>query len=228
MLRAGLREVDADGAVLAEASTQQISQLPGCTEGRCLSRHADEVCTVMDVARREGVRVTARAQAHPLPGTPWVPGLLLDFSRHRAARARDAKDRSALVEPGAVLDSVTAAASAFGLRFGPDPSTHSRATIGGSIGNNVCGSRALRYGRTADNIETLDVVLSSGERIQCQAFRSGGSGRGRPRRSDLRWPPWSTPTAISSATYSAGSAARSPVIRSRTSSPSVDRTWRDS
>ena len=35
------------------------------------------------------------------------------------------------------------------LRFGPDPSTHTRCTIGGMIGNNACGSRALGYGRTA-------------------------------------------------------------------------------
>ena len=39
-----------------------------------------------------------------------------------------------------------------GLRFGPDPSTHTRCTIGGMIGNNACGSRALGYGRTADNV----------------------------------------------------------------------------
>src|SRR5262249_1158998 len=69
----------------------------------------------------------------------------------------DPEARTATVEPGAVLDDITRAASKYGLRFGPDPSTHSRATIGGSIGNNACGSRALGYGRTADNGVDLDV-----------------------------------------------------------------------
>ena len=45
-----------------------------------------------------------------------------------------------------------------GLRFGPDPSTHTRCTVGGMIGNNACGSRALGYGRTADNVVALTVA----------------------------------------------------------------------
>ncbi|MGN6722201.1 MAG: FAD-binding and (Fe-S)-binding domain-containing protein, partial [Marmoricola sp.] len=49
-----------------------------------------------------------------------------------------------------------------GLRFGPDPSTHTRCTIGGMIGNNACGSRALGYGRTVDNVESLTLLLADG------------------------------------------------------------------
>jgi FAD/FMN-containing dehydrogenase/Fe-S oxidoreductase len=129
----------------------------------------------MDVARKEGVPVTARGAGTSIAGNAVGDGIVLDFSRHmNRVLSVDADDRSALVEPGAILDSVSAAASAFGLRFGPDPSTHSRATIGGSIGNNACGSRALRYGRTADNVETLDVVLSSGERINARRFGAEG------------------------------------------------------
>ena len=75
-----------------------------------------------------------------------------------------------------MLDAITAAAAPHGLRFGPDPSTHSRATIGGAIGNNACGSRALRYGRTADNVLALDVVTGTGTRF------TAGRGRGEPAR----------------------------------------------
>src|SRR5207244_2050455 len=62
------------------------------------------------------------------------------------------------VEPGVVQASLQRAAAPYGLRFGPDPSTHNRCTIGGMIGNNACGSRALGYGRTSDNVVALDVV----------------------------------------------------------------------
>src|SRR5690606_24397430 len=68
--------------------------------------------------------------------------------------------------PGAVHATVQAAAAPFGLRYGPDPSTHTRCTVGGMIGNNACGNRALGYGRTADNIVALDLVTVSGERLQ--------------------------------------------------------------
>ena len=58
-----------------------------------------------------------------------------------------------------------AAARPHGLRFGPDPSTHNRCTIGGMVGNNACGSRALAYGRTSDNVLGLDVVTGAGARL---------------------------------------------------------------
>src|SRR5207245_915084 len=43
-------------------------------------------------------------------------------------------------------------------------------TIGGSIGNNACGSRAMRYGRTADNVVDLDVLLADGRRFTAGSY----------------------------------------------------------
>lgn len=64
------------------------------------------------------------------------------------------------------------AAAPYGLRFGPDPSTHTRCSIGGMIGNNACGSRALAYGRTADNVEAMTVLFGNGERATFGAATS--------------------------------------------------------
>src|SRR5581483_461672 len=86
----------------------------------------------------------------------------------------DPETRTAVAEPGAILDNITAAASRYGLRFGPDPSTHARATLGGSIGNTACGSRALRYGRTADNVVALDALTARGERFTARGFGRDG------------------------------------------------------
>ncbi len=77
----------------------------------------------------------------------------------------DAEAGTALVEPGIVQARLHQVAAEHGLRFGPDPSTRTRATLGGMIGNNACGSRALGYGRTSDNVLGLDVVTGSGERL---------------------------------------------------------------
>ena len=67
-----------------------------------------------------------------------------------------------MVQPGVVHADLQRAAAPHGLRFGPDPSTHTRCTIGGMIGNNACGSRALGYGRTVDNVVGLDVLWGPG------------------------------------------------------------------
>ena len=81
--------------------------------------------------------------------------------------------RTATVLPGTVLDDLNRAAAAHGLRVGPDPSTHSRCTVGGMIGNNACGSRSVRWGTTAENTLGLEVVTADGV---------AGGGRGRSAR----------------------------------------------
>jgi FAD/FMN-containing dehydrogenase/Fe-S oxidoreductase len=144
-------------------------------------RHVDEAAAALDVARRAGVPVTSRGAGTSIAGNAVGSGLVLDFSRHlNRVLAVDAEARTAVVEPGAILDDITAAAARHGLRFGPDPSTHSRASIGGSIGNNACGSRALRYGRTADNVVSLDVLTAAGERLTARRIGPNGPGGAGP------------------------------------------------
>ena len=137
--------------------------------------HVDEAAAALGVARQFGVPVTSRGGGTSIAGNAVGPGLVLDFSRHlNRVLAVDPQARTAVAEPGAILDDITAAAARYGLRFGPDPSTHARASIGGSIGNNACGARALRYGRTADNVVSLDVLTASGERLAARRFGRDG------------------------------------------------------
>ncbi len=138
-------------------------------------RNAEEVAAALAVCRAAGVPLTARGAGTSIAGNAVGPGLVLDFSRHLGAvRAVDPRERTATVEPGAILDALQRAAAPYGLRFGPDPSTHGRCTIGGMIGNNACGSRALAYGRTADNVLELDVLAGNGERLTLAAGGPGG------------------------------------------------------
>jgi FAD/FMN-containing dehydrogenase/Fe-S oxidoreductase len=138
-------------------------------------RHVDEAAAALAVARQLGVPVTCRGAGTSIAGNAVGTGVVLDFSRHlNRVLTIDPQARTAVVEPGAILDDITAAAAGHGLRFGPDPSTHARASIGGSIGNNACGSRALRYGRTADNVVSLDVLTAAGERLAARRFGRDG------------------------------------------------------
>jgi FAD/FMN-containing dehydrogenase/Fe-S oxidoreductase len=95
----------------------------------------------------------------------------LDTSRHLNAIGEiDPEARTARVEPGVVQSSLQAAAAVYGLRFGPDPSTQNRCTIGGMIGNNACGPRALSYGKTSDNVIALEVITGAGEQIALDRY----------------------------------------------------------
>ncbi|MFG2822887.1 FAD-linked oxidase C-terminal domain-containing protein [Kitasatospora sp. NPDC048365] len=141
-------------------------------------RSADDAVAALAVCRDLGVPLTARGAGTSIAGNAIGPGVVLDFSRHLNRIHRvDPEERTAQVDPGVVLDDLQRAAAVHGLRFGPDPSTHSRCTIGGMIGNNACGSRALGYGRTADNLVELDLVTGTGERLTA---RRGTDPSGSP------------------------------------------------
>jgi FAD/FMN-containing dehydrogenase/Fe-S oxidoreductase len=143
--------------------------------------HVDEAAAALGVAREFGVPVTNRGGGTSIAGNAVGPGLVLDFSRHlNRVLAVDPQARTAVAEPGATLDDITAAAAGYGLRFGPDPSTHARASIGGSIGNNACGARALRYGRTADNVVRLDLLTAAGEPLAAGRFGRDGLAAAGP------------------------------------------------
>ncbi|GAA3049700.1 hypothetical protein GCM10020000_32920 [Streptomyces olivoverticillatus] len=93
--------------------------------------------------------------------------MVLDFTRHmNAVLAVDPGARTAVVQPGAVLDDLRRQAAPHGLTFGPDPSTHGRCTLGGMIGNNACGAHSVAWGTTADNVHELDVLTYGGDRAR--------------------------------------------------------------
>jgi FAD/FMN-containing dehydrogenase/Fe-S oxidoreductase len=129
-------------------------------------RDVDDALVALEVARGLGAPVTSRGGGTSVAGNAVGTGVVLDWSRHvNRVLDVDPATRTARVEPGVVMAMLQKAAAPHGLRFGPDPSTQARATLGGMIGNNACGPRAVAYGRTADNVLELDVVDGRGRRF---------------------------------------------------------------
>ena len=130
-------------------------------------RDADEVAAALDTCTALGVPLTCRGAGTSIAGNSVGTGVILDFSRNLAAIVSlDPEARAATVQPGVVQAQLQRAAAPHGLRFGPDPSTHDRCTIGGMIGNDSCGSRSLQYGRTSDNVLALEVLTGGGRRLR--------------------------------------------------------------
>nr|WP_244217551.1 FAD-binding and (Fe-S)-binding domain-containing protein [Streptomyces carpinensis] len=130
-------------------------------------RDADDVAAVLAVCRERGVPVVARGGGTSIAGQATGTGVVLDFTRHmNRVLEIDPEARTAVVQPGLVLDRLQEAAAPHGLRFGPDPSTHSRCTLGGMIGNNSCGSHSVAWGTTADSVRELSVVTARGRRLR--------------------------------------------------------------
>ncbi|GCB52185.1 FAD-binding and (Fe-S)-binding domain-containing protein [Streptomyces sp. NL15-2K] len=128
-------------------------------------RTAEDVSAVLRACREAGIPVTARGGGTSMAGNAVGPGVVLDFSRHmNRILDLDPESGTARVEAGVVLDALRDAAGEHGLTFGPDPSSHSRCTLGGMIGNDACGNRSVRDGRTSGHIEALEIVTADGVR----------------------------------------------------------------
>ncbi|MEU8236533.1 FAD-binding and (Fe-S)-binding domain-containing protein [Actinoplanes sp. NPDC048967] len=141
-------------------------------------RHVDEVAAALAVARETGVPLTSRGAGTSVAGNAVGRGIVLDFSRHlNRVLEIDPEARTAVVEPGTVHAVLQKAVMPHGVRFGPDPSTHPRCTIGGMIGNNACGSRSLAYGRTSDNVAGLELLTAAGERLTTGPAGVHGAGQ---------------------------------------------------
>jgi len=127
----------------------------------------DDVLATLEFSRATGTPITCRGGGTSIAGNAIGPGIVIDFGRHlNKVLEFDSGSRTALVEPGVLLSCLQARAQPDGLRFGPDPSSQNRATLGGMIGNNACGPHAVAYGRTADNIQALTVVDGRGRHIR--------------------------------------------------------------
>jgi FAD/FMN-containing dehydrogenase/Fe-S oxidoreductase len=159
-------EILTDAATLALYTTD-ASNYRHVPRGVVLPETVDDVVAAVAAARARDLPVIARGGGTSVAGNACGPGLVIDTSRHvGGVLSLDPDARLARVLPGTVLDDLQALAAPHGLRFGPDPSTHSRCTIGGMIGNNACGSHSVAWGRTVDVVRSLDVLLYDGTRLR--------------------------------------------------------------
>ncbi|MFJ7629597.1 FAD-binding and (Fe-S)-binding domain-containing protein [Streptomyces sp. NPDC097595] len=157
--------VDASATTRAVYSTDASNYriVPGAV---LMPRKKEDVIAAVGIARAHGVPVTVRGGGTSCAGNAVGPGLVIDFSRTmNRVLSVDPDTSTAVVEPGTVLSDLQKEALPHGLRFGPDPSTANRCTIGGMIGNNACGPHGLSYGRTADNVVSMTWLTGGGEVI---------------------------------------------------------------
>ena len=138
--------------------------------GVVVPRTADDVEATIRVAREHGVPVLPRGGGTGLAGQTTNHAIVMDFSKYmRNVVEAQPEERWARVQPGIVNNHLSAAMRPHGLMYGPDPVTSARATVGGGIGNNSCGSHSVIYGKTLDHILEIDAVLSDGSRAHFDA-----------------------------------------------------------
>jgi len=142
--------------------------------GLVVPRDADDAAASVEVCRRYGAPVLPRGAGTSLAGQCCNVAVVLDFTKYMNQILEiNPAEHWARVQPGVVLDSLRNQAETYRLTFGPDPSTHSRCTLGGMIGNNSCGTHSLLAGKTVDNVEDLRILLYDGSQMKVGATSDG-------------------------------------------------------
>src|SRR5215467_11077191 len=141
-----------------DASVYQIQPL-----GVVLAKTREDILKTLEICRRHRCPLTLRGGGTSQGGQAIGDGLQIDTSKyyHRVLEV-NAEERWVRVEPGVVLDELNAQLAPLGLRFAPDISTASRATIGGMMANNSSGARSVLYGKTIDHVIEQKVLMSDG------------------------------------------------------------------
>jgi FAD/FMN-containing dehydrogenase/Fe-S oxidoreductase len=141
-----------------DASVYQIEPL-----GVVTVKSRDDVLRTVTICAKHGCPLTMRGGGTSQAGQAIGSGVIVETSKYfnRLLEVNPA-ERWARVEPGIVLDELNAALRPHGLRFAPDISTASRATVGGMMANNSAGARSVLYGKTIDHVLEQHVVLSDG------------------------------------------------------------------
>jgi glycolate oxidase len=128
----------------------------------------DEVAAVVRLADEHRIPVTARGSGTGMSGgcIPRPDGIVVCFERMNRILEIDTDNFVAVVEPGVQLDQLDAELAPLGLVYPVFPGEYS-ASLGGNVGTNAGGMRAVKYGVTRHHVLGLEAVLPSGEVIRC-------------------------------------------------------------
>ncbi|MCT2584159.1 FAD-binding oxidoreductase [Actinophytocola gossypii] len=131
---------------------------------------AEQVAAILALAAETGTPVTARGSGTGLSGAavPRADGVLVSFERMNRVLEIDTENHVAVVQPGVTLAELEERTKAEGLVYPVYPGELS-SSLGGNVGTNAGGMRAVKYGVTRHHVLGLQAVLPTGEVI-----RTGG------------------------------------------------------
>jgi len=119
-----------------------------------------DVVAIVQWSNENNIPITARGGGTGVAGQSIGNGIIVDFSKYMN-QILDISGSQAVVQPGVVLGDLNHRAFSIGKKFGPDPGSWDRCTVGGMISTNAAGPHALIYGSTRDHVKNLDLVLSN-------------------------------------------------------------------
>jgi len=136
----------------------------GTTPLLVLPKTTADVAAIVGICAEAGVAITPQGGNTGLVGGQIPQGeVLLSTERMRAIREIDVDDEVIVVEAGATLAAVHAAAAEVRRRFPIGLASEGTATVGGVLSTNAGGTQVLRYGMARSLVLGVEAVLPNGE-----------------------------------------------------------------
>lgn len=126
----------------------------------CIPQQLTDLKKLIQFAKRNSITLIPRTAGTSLAGQVVGNGIVVDVSMFfNKILEVNVEQKWVRVEPGVIRDDLNAYLKEFGLMFGPETSTASRAMIGGMIGNNSSGLHSIIWGDTRQNLLSAKVLL---------------------------------------------------------------------
>lgn len=133
----------------------------------CIPHHIDDLQKLIHYAKRHHTTLIPRTAGTSLAGQVVGAGIVVDVSRFfNQILEVNVEEQWARVQPGVIRDDLNAYLRPYGLMFGPETSTASRAMIGGMIGNNSSGLHSILWGDTRENLLAAKVLLDDANLVE--------------------------------------------------------------
>jgi FAD/FMN-containing dehydrogenase/Fe-S oxidoreductase len=131
-----------------------------------IPRNTEDIKHLIIFANKYNLTLIPRAAGTSLAGQVVGNGLVVDISKYMTSVIEvNQQEKWVRVQPGVIRDDLNAYLKRFGLMFGPETSTSSRAMIGGMIGNNSCGLHSMIWGATRHNLLEVTALLSDASEV---------------------------------------------------------------
>lgn len=131
----------------------------------------EDIKRLIRFANEHRVSLIPRAAGTSLAGQVVGNGIVVDISKYFTQILEiNQEEQWVRVQPGVIRDDLNSALKPYGLMFGPETSTASRAMIGGMIGNNSCGLHSIVWGDTRGNLLEAKILLSNGDETEFKAL----------------------------------------------------------
>lgn len=121
----------------------------------------DDILTILQFAKNEGLSITSRAGGSGLSGAGIGKGIILNFKKHFNQVLSVGEET--VVQPGTILDDFLKQMKKMNLMIPAVPSSSYLCALGGNIGTRSTGPRTARYGTVDDFISSLKFITAKGE-----------------------------------------------------------------